>query len=282
SILLEKNGQRLAFVRRDEGWVIASAGGAPAKTAALRQLLLDLAAIEKLEPRTDDPALYDRLGLTDQALRIALGAASKEAAGKEKVLYLGKSAGGGADRRFARVEGEARAWLVKAALEPELQAGRWADLALPTMPRADVRALTITQADGERLDIGRDSAQAENFAIRNLAAGEEPAYPTVANGIAGALASLGYEDVRRADDLDFSNPVIARYEDWDGFVLTLRLVQADGGWWLRVAAQAPGGDGASDPRADKVNALSQWAFKLPDYKAEDLTKRKTDLLKASQ
>lgn len=258
SVLLEKAGARLAIDRRDGQWLIVSAGDAPAKASRLASLLLDLGKIEKREPRTDDPALYERLGLAADALAITVRIGAEE-----ETLYLGKAAGGGADRRYARTASGKRAWLVETGLDPALEAGPWADLALPAMGREMVKTVSITQPNGDRLEIGRDDPTDSDFHIRDLGPDENPVYPSVANGIAGALANLSYLDVRRAHAVDFSQAVVTRYESWDGALFTLRLAEADDGWW----ANPQNGDD-----------LAGWAFRLPNHKAEDLTSAKASLI----
>ncbi|GAB4151946.1 MAG: hypothetical protein Tsb0016_24270 [Sphingomonadales bacterium] len=255
---LAKGAERLALARREAGWLIVSAADAPAKIAPLRQLLVDLAKIEKLEPRSDDPALYPRLGLGEDALIITiyLGA-------EEHKLYLGKAAGGGIGRRYARLDDDPRAWLVDGAVDPEFNISHWADLGLPTMARQQVRRLVIRHPDGGELEIGRDTPDQSDFEIRGLAADEAPIYPSVGNGIAAALAQLSYDGLRRRHGFDFEDAVTVRFEAWDDRAVSLRLIAAEEKWWATPL---------------DAGAASGWAFRLADHDAEDLTKRRADLV----
>lgn len=253
-----KGEARLALARRDQGWLIVSDSDAPAKTAPLRQLLVDLAKIEKLEPRSDDPALYPRLGLGDDALTITI-----DIGAEQRIVHLGKAAGGGIGRRYARLDDAPGTWLVDGALDPEFNISHWADLDLPTMARQQVRRLVIGHPDGETLEIGRDAPDQSDFEIRDLAADEAPIYPSVGNGIAAALAQLSYDGLRRRHGFDFTQAVTVRFEAWDDAVVSLRLIEADGKWWATPV---------------EAGVASGWAFRLADHDAEDLTKRRADLV----
>ena len=71
-----------------------------------------------------------------------------------------------------------------------------------------------------------------------------------------------------AKDMTFPPGVVAgaRYETFDGLVVTVSLVNKDGTDWARIAAT---GSGDAQARAADLDAkLSPWVFGLPTYKTK--------------
>jgi hypothetical protein len=113
------------------------------------------------------------------------------------------------------------------------------------------------------------------------------------------------EDVRKADSLDWSNPLLVRVLTFDGFEVRVEAVEEADAHWLRLLASAPfasvvttgpesvpdgeDADESLDPgrvaedlqaRVEAFNAkVSAWAYKLPSYKFDSMNKRLEDLLK---
>ena len=97
---------------------------------------------------------------------------------------------------------------------------------------------------------------------------------------AGALAGLELTDVRQAADFAFPKDGVAqaRYESFDGLVLTVALTQKDGTDWVRIAAS---GTGDAEKHAAELNAkLQPWIFAVSSYKAKTLQTKLADVIAA--
>jgi hypothetical protein len=104
------------------------------------------------------------------------------------------------------------------------------------------------------------------------------AYATIANQIGGTLASLQLDDVAPAAEVDRSGlePVVTRFETFDGLVLEVRTYTIDSD--LKIEFRAI----ADEPRAGELNEkLSPWLYTIPSYKSEQLVKRMDDLLEST-
>src|SRR5580700_11433750 len=64
---LRRGDVTVNFRQSEHGWVVVEKGGYPADQTRLRQLLLQLAELQLVEPKTDRPELLSRLDLDDPA-----------------------------------------------------------------------------------------------------------------------------------------------------------------------------------------------------------------------
>src|SRR5690349_15318946 len=65
SVAVTRNGSTLTLIRDGDSWLVAEKGNYPADNAKLSQLLLAMADLQLVEPRTRQPDLYPRLEIED-------------------------------------------------------------------------------------------------------------------------------------------------------------------------------------------------------------------------
>lgn len=324
---------RVLIVRGDDLWQVSGKDGYPADTAKLRELLRALADARKIEPKTANPELYARL-------RVA-GPGQKEGAGKlvtaraPEVAFsviLGDSAQG--DYRYARLPDEAQSWLIDRNPALPDDATGWLLRDIVDIKSADVRSVVIRHADGETIRLHKESADAGTFTVEEIPEGRELSYPTVVNGIAGALGNLTLDDVARAEEGGLTAATQATFETFDGLRVEVTAADIDEQTWITLEASAPeaaeaaqpaaeeespdetpGGDATDDEidagddavsgaapddaapadadtaeedaapsPAERAAAISErtagWRYRIPGYKADQLTRRWEDILKA--
>jgi hypothetical protein len=106
-------------------------------------------------------------------------------------------------------------------------------------------------------------------------------FPGAANGIGGALGGLTLEGVTGRDVLGDNppQPVVARFEAFSGLVVEARAWRLAEGTRFTFKASAPADNAEAQAAADGINArVEDWAYTLPSFKAELLTRRLADLL----
>lgn len=269
-----------------ERWVVGERGDYPADVTTLRPLLIALAEAQIIEETTANPALHARLGVQDldapeaDGLRIDLSRGSTPVAG----VLLGDSPADG--QVYARRSGEARSYLVAAALDPGRDTRDWLLPEIMNVPADRVATVTITHPDGAVLRLARDGDDGFGFTVANLPEGRTLKFASVADGIAGVLASLALDDVTPAAGLSLAadDLTLARYETTEGLAVEARAYQVPDGLRVTFIAEAMG-----DPAAEDVAAILReaaainertagWAYTLPTFKSEQLVKRLEDLL----
>lgn len=288
-IAITARESQVTLGRADGGaWVLPDKSGYPADGVQVRRLLLAVANLQVIERKTDNPELYNRLGVQDPR---AADAASVLVAFKDRdgvavaALIVGDAAPGSAERRYVRRPDEAPSYLVQGMPQVKADAAEWLNDTLLTVDQDRVRRIEVRRGDAT-LTLARDKPE-DALQLAELPKGRAlKAYGGV-DAAAASLAYLAFDDVRPAAAMpDTAVRVVT--ETFDGLAVT--TVISDG--WAHFSAaynaQAATQPGAAvmpkapadgEKEADDINArLAAWNYKLPDYKIKDLAPTLDDLL----
>lgn len=266
----------------DRGWAVVEKGGYPADQDRIRGLLLQLAELALIEPKTDKPELLARLDLDDPAngksTEIALqnrnGAVLGQIViGRDRPSDIAKGEAG----VYVRKSGSDRAWLARGSFALGGDVLSWLDRRIIDIAPTRVSTVVLTAADGSAAIVARSSAD-QPFAIDAPPADARPKPDAALAAPAGALAQLELTDVKRATDgpIPKENGATAAFTTFDGVVIGLRLSAPEVGDWLTIQAT---GSGSGEAQAKALNdRLSPWAFQIPPARAKLLRMTLSDFL----
>jgi Domain of unknown function (DUF4340) len=297
-------------------WGLVERGGYPVLVDKVRSTLIGLAEMKTIERKTDNPALYGKLGVQSveegsTADNPSMSVTVKSASGETlAALIVGKArAAGSGATFFVRRIGEAESWLVEGERPPLPSDGdEWLDKKILELARTDIRAGRTTHADGETLTIAKKDSETE-YTVLDQPQDRELKYDSVAGGIASSMQYLNFEDVKPAAEFEAPETPVSVTSLWtkDGMRMTARVYDlGDETTWATFHADydldgtpqipAPTGPQPEEPIAEAVatprpeaevraeldglNArLSKWAYKLPQFSKTNFTKRLEDMLK---
>lgn len=296
---------KLAFtILRGKGdsWSVKERGGYPVKFATIKQAVVGIASMRLLETKTAKPELHDRLflktpkdGGRGTTIALANGAGQTIAAivvGKTKVSPTQNEDG---IHYVRRMDGP-QSYLAAGRVEVWETIDRWLDDAMPIIPRKRVRAATTIQPGGARAGVERTDPDSRDFKIANIPPGMKPLHETAGNALGSALGFLNFEDVRRAERVDFNGANRAIFKTFDGVTMKLSVIKRKDGHWLTLSANFDAADirlggltkaqkkamkSAADAKAEvaRINKrFGPWAYKMPAYKAKDFLTDASDLL----
>lgn len=278
---LRRGNLTVNLKRRDSSWIVVEKGGYPADQGRVRKLLLQLAELELVEPKTDQHDLLPRLGLDDPAN------------GKSTLVVAGDSSGTLAEqivigrRRPSAIEGDEEgvyvrkpdsdeAWLARGSFTLGGGALSWLDRRIIDIPAVQVASVVLT-ADGNSATVARGSAD-QPFAIDGLAPDAKPKPDEALAAPAGALEALDLDNVKPAaeETIPQNGTATAAFTTFDGLVIGLRLSPPDKGNWLEINVT---GDGKAAAQAQTLSArLALWRFAIPEERAKLLRTTLADLL----
>lgn len=296
-------------LQRQEGdkWVMPERGGYRVDFAKVQRLLLALADLRAIEPKTARPDRYRFLDVEDVAtgtrgLRLTVRDGANDAMAD---LILGRpdSVMGAAKvpRFFLRFAGEEQAWLGEADLRVERDPAQWLDRELTVIPPERIRAAAVVHGEAN-FRIAREAPDAP-FSLVDRATDTEDLKTQRINALAVAPTYLVFEDVRPADKMDVTDkgPIEIVYETFDGLVVTFRVITVDGQGWATIDAAfedsiaaegakltpppAPDGGSLFKPAeavkaeaADLAAKTRGWAYRIDGTRVIDLTPTRADLV----
>jgi hypothetical protein len=279
---LRRGNVTVNFKQSGGNWMVVEKGGYPADQERVRKLLLQLAELELVEPKTDRPELLARLDLDDPAngnsTLVTLCDRSGALAGQ---IVIGRprpsDIEGGEAGVYVRKPDSDQAWLARGSFELGGDALSWVNRRIIDISPARVASVVLTAADGSTVVVARDSAD-QPLAIDGLPPDAKPKPDEALAAPAGALEALDLADVKPAAEMPIPEDGVATaaFTTFDGLVVGLRLSPPDKGDWVAIDVT---GDGKSAAEAKALAArLAPWRFAIPAERAKLLRTSLPDLL----
>ena len=296
---------KLAFTilrGKDKDWRVEQRDGYPVKFETIKQAVVGIAQMRLLEAKTAKPELHDRLFLKTpkdggRGTTIALADSQGKTiaaivVGKTKVNPTQNEDG----IHYVRRLDDAQSYLASGRVEVWETIDRWLDDAVPTVARKRVRAATTIQPDGARVGVLRTDPDSRDFKVADIPLGMKQMHDTAGNALGSALGFLTFQDVRRADKVDFEGANRAVFKTFDGVTYKLSVIKRKDGHWLHLSAAFDAADiklagltkeqreamKTADDAKREVAGINKrygpWAYNLPEYKAKDFMTEASALL----
>ncbi len=279
--------QRTTVARLGPEWVVEEKGSYPADPVKVRQALLGLAGLTLVEPKTSKADLYSRLEVED---------ADKE--GREIDPHLASATPRNFAPRRDHRRGSARSTSSVAAMtasmcaspaarNPGSRAARstspatrsaWLDKKLLDVPAGEVKSVTLAAPGWPEARLhprqARRGFRPHYAASRRQedqggqAAERSPPAPWPGSRKPWIIEPA--KDVAVPKD----GVATARYETFDGLVVTVTQFNLDGHDWARIDASGTGD--AAKKAGDLEAKLEPWLFGLPSFKTKLCCRTKLD------
>ena len=269
-------------IRRDDDvWVVDARDDYPADFEKLAGLVTSLANARIVEQKTSNPDNYNQLGVDAPA---SGGSGTGVMLSGDDFAYdviVGKQAQ--RTYRYARVADVATSYLIDQDLDLSPSPDDWLVNDIVDIGSDRVRRVSIQHGDGETMTIEKTSRDDTSYGVVDIPDGRELSYASVGNGIAGALARLSFDEVRKAQSIESSTTT--SFETWDGLRVVTTVAPEEDATWLSFSAEAVPAETDEDDKdpaseADEINArLGAWQYRIADYKKNLFVWRWEDILK---
>jgi hypothetical protein len=262
-------------------WTVVEKGNYPANADRVRKLLLQLADLTLIEPKTDRPELLLRLDLDEpvngRSASVTVQSRTGEVVGE---LIIGRrrpaGLGGGDDGVYVRRPGSDRAWLARGSFDLTGDLTSWLDRHIIDIPSPRIASIVLIPADGSTVILSRGSPAAA-FAVEGAPDGMT-LKPAAAAAPAAALTGLEFVDVRPAVEMPLAagDTGTVAFTTFDGVIVGLRVSPPGQGDWVRITAA--GFDTGETEAKALSDRLSHWSFAIPAEAAKLLRTSLADLV----
>jgi hypothetical protein len=301
-----KGKQESIQLRRiDNTWVIANADNYPALFGKVKSTVVNLSELRIIAEKTDNPELYSKLGVEDpetnksKSLLLTLKDRSNQEiasiiVGVPRYSKSARSSQG----LYVRKPDQAQTLLVEGVLNISIDITDWFDKYILDIPVNRVREISIRHPDGDELKIGKRIKEQSDFKLQDGLDGdkEKSVFKIIFHRIGTALEELRADGVRSANQFTFpDDTVVTTFKTFDGIIITAQcavvdeksLVQFSFGvdnTMIESSQENLAGEKMNVREESRMlnDILSEWVYEIPEFKYEDLTKRKDSLVSAKK
>lgn len=291
-VQMEVGNTAITLVKGESHWTVKQKGGYPASADKVRALILGLAELQRIEPKTSNPELYAKVGLADNDPQSEAMLIRLEDQGENEILavMVGKQkparVGGSRSQYYVRVPTNPRVWLTEGKLPSGRTPAEWIDHRVLGPEADDIQAVQIVHADGERLQIRRNDKTDSEYVLLELSEEEEVESSYSINNIPRTLQALTADDVVAADDIQLgTDPVRVQVDTFAGLRVDIAFFRQDGKIYARLTAAEVTNEEDPATATDKPQVLQSrwqdWVYVIPEHQYDAVTVKKTDLIKAN-
>ncbi len=272
--------EAFTLVQREGAWQLVERDHYPADFNQVQKLVLGMASLNSVEPKTSRADRYARLQVEEVD---AEGAKSMQVTLKGEgqvlaALIVGKRAQSigqsGASRYYVREVGKAQSWLAEGKLVAEKSMMAWLDTTLFPIKATEIKSIQIEHApDGEKLELIQSETVAGQFNLQGLGEAKIKSQFSL-NQIATALVNAKLQDI--SVDLEKPTPlgqVTATLAD--GLKVMIQAVESGGKKWFQLQLPDEITNQAWLPYQARLK--SRW-FAVAESTWQSVFKRRVDLL----
>ena len=214
------------LLRKDDAWQVEQMGGYRADWPKLQKLLAALAQARVVEPKTDKPEYYARLGVEDISNPDAGGVLVRLGVGDQLTGILIGHAAEGRKGQYVRRQDATASALVDQEFEVPRETLAWADARIIDINASQVAEVEIIHPTSERVLVTKVSADETDFELEGLPEGREVKSSWTVNSLGSVFSLLNLQSVRPADGVDWSNAVKLRLLTFAGVEILADLCRA--------------------------------------------------------
>ncbi|MGV7229404.1 MAG: DUF4340 domain-containing protein [Nitrospirales bacterium] len=245
-IVIETKDQTVTLVRGEKSWGVKEKASYRADVEKVKQAIVGLADLRIHEPKTQNPELYERLGLQDKDQE---GSTSKTVTvktadnGETAKLVMGNQRPAKGNPRmsdiYVRKPGDPQTWLAIGNVPIETMPDEWLEKEVTALPTKRVRQVTVTHPKGDTLHLSKAKPDDLDFHLDAIPSGFKISSQFNVNNVVGTLVQLSFEDVKPQAEIDFlANPgVSAVLETFDGLRLHVQTTKLDEHVWGKFSAE---------------------------------------------
>lgn len=254
---INDGSQTLTLRYQQESWRLDQRHGFPANSGSVRDLVLAVAALTPVQPRSNNPEHHATLGVAEPGqdgggIRIS----GLDEQGQELFSFLaGKRPPQNGTQQYIRRSGEPLAWLVNGSINPPRNPEAWLDKTIIDIAADQIQEIRYLDNDGLRLT--RQQRQTDlQLQGMDLPTGVPPDYFNSQSSLLAALPLVDFFPVTQAN-LSLLPLTHTSITTFDGLIINCRYAEDRGRALLALSFSF------QDPRQGENETLAAQAVTDP-------------------
>ncbi len=291
-VQIEVGETAITLVKGEPRWTVEQKGNYPAAPDKIRSLILGLAELQRIEPKTSNPVLHAKLGLSNNDPQSASMLIRLKDQDESEILavMIGKqkpaAVGGNRSQYYVRVPTDPQVWLTEGKLPSGRTPAAWIDQRILGPEVDNIQSVKVVHADGEQLQIRRAGKADHDFALLGLSEEEEVESIYSINNIPQTLQSRTADDVIPVDNIQLgTKPINVQIDTFEGGQINIAFFKQDDKVYARLTAADPTHEVDSAPAIEKIGVRKarwqEWVYVIPEHQYDAVAIKKTDLITAS-
>jgi hypothetical protein len=245
-ITVSTKNEVATLTRTAEGkWQLKEKHNYPVALDKVHKLLIGVAELVTLEAKTNNPKLYNKLGLEDITAETSQSKllTFKNAEGKTLAsLIVGNDKIAKTDSTlreiYVRRAEDKQAWLAMGQLVVEKDATSWLNTKIVDVDSNRVRKINITHPDGETITVFKTTPQDEEFQLADIPEKAKVKFPYLLKNIATTLSNLELDDITTANEITFADDASTRavFTTFDGLEITMVTMNKENKHYAKFSA----------------------------------------------
>ncbi|NOZ54985.1 MAG: DUF4340 domain-containing protein [Gammaproteobacteria bacterium] len=246
-INLQQKEDTTTLIKENEVWLVKQSDNYPAAVNKVRELLMGVAHLVRVEPKTQKPENYAKLGVQDVNADDSTSKQITIIAGKDEYLadmIIGneKPARGDTTKLeyYIRETNTPLTWLVEGTLPKQWEPKIWLDTDIISIERDRIQQVRVTHSDGEVTYIHRDNPETRDFTLDSLLENEKILAPYEVNNIATTFTTMRFESVVSEANTTLSSQqpaFTAVLTSFDGLEITMQSYKEGDNYLSRYSAR---------------------------------------------
>jgi hypothetical protein len=288
---LEVGDATITLVKGESQWTVDQKGNYPASPVKVRSLILGLAELQRIEPKTSNPELHAKLGLADNDPQSESMLVRLKDQNENELLavVIGRQKPARVDSNrseyYVRAPTDPQVWLTEGKLPSDRTPVAWIDNRVLGPETGDIQSVEVVHADSAHLRIRRKDKADDDFVLLELSEEQEVESIYSVNNIPRTLQSLTADDVIPVDNIHLgTDPIRVQVDTFEGGRINIALFKQDDKIYARLTAPDTTNEDSSIPATEQAGVLKarwqQWVYVIPEHQYDAVTIKKADLVKS--
>lgn len=245
-IKIQTNQDTLTLTKDQDTWTVKENDNYPASINKVRELVLGVGNLKRVEPKTKKPENYARIGLQNVTEEGATSTQITIIAGSDKKLadlIIGNSKPAKSDATqksyYIRAMDDPQSWLADGNLPEKWEPKDWLDIDIIEIKRDRIQQVKVNHEDGELVYIHRDNPNVRDFTLDSLKPDEKVTAPYEVNNIATTFTKMTFDDVISAANAGVGEKPVysAVLTTFDGLEITFEPFMKDDKHFAKYSAR---------------------------------------------